>query len=269
MMAGPARRRTPRNHIPESVPASCIEWRTLRGIPSLGANDIHVFRIELQTRHSEDSSSLSADELTRASRFASDVDSRRYIVARAGMRSVLARFAGVSPAALIFRYSPRGRPILAAPDTALMDFNLTHSGDVALLAISRGRVGVDVESLRRRPPDIMGIASRYFSPGELTSLSCLPPPARWRRFVTIWTSKEAVAKAVGAGLAVLREVEVGVAPAQPPQVVAAPDGARQWRLFHLESEDGMLGAVAVEREYKRLLTWKWDRRQHSLLAAPG
>jgi len=262
MMAGPARQRTPESYVPDSASVSWVEWRTRRGVPPLAPSDVHVFRIELNTRHSADSRSLSADELTRASRFASAADSHRYITARAGMRSVLARFAGVSPAALIFRYSERGRPILAAPDMALLDFNLTHAGDVALLAISRGRVGVDVESLRRRPPDVMAVASRYFSPGELTSLTCLPPAARWRMFVTIWTRKEAVAKAIGVGLAALGEIEVGVAPDQPPRVVAAPGGAARWQLFHLESEDGMLGAVAVEGESKRLLTWKWDWRRH-------
>lgn len=261
MIAAPARSRTHSHRLAESVPAWSVDWRTPCGVPRLSSSDIHVFRIELDAPTSAGSSSLSADELARASRFASDADSRRFVAARTGMRSVLALFTGVSPAALVFTYSPRGRPMLAATDAAPLDFNLTHSAGVALLAVSRSRVGVDVESLRRPPPDIMGIATRYFSPTESTALSHLPPVARWRAFVTAWTRKEAVAKAIDTGVAALREVEVEVAPDRPPRVVSAPDGPARWRLFHLESEDGMLGAVASAGEARRLVTWDWERRR--------
>jgi 4'-phosphopantetheinyl transferase len=177
------------------------------------------------------------------------------------MRSVLALFAGVRPAALVFTYSQQGRPSLAVPDIPTMDFNLTHSGEIALLAVSSSRVGVDVQSLRRCPQDLLGIATRFFSPGEVASLTWLPHSARRRAFVTAWTRKEAVAKAIGAGLAALGEVEVSLAPDQPPRVLSAPGGAARWRVFHLEIDDGCLGAVAAERGSKRLLTWEWPRRK--------
>jgi 4'-phosphopantetheinyl transferase len=171
---------------------------------------------------------------------------------------------------LVFRYSERGRPSLAVPDIPILDFNLAHAGEIALLAVSRHRVGVDVESLRRRPPDSMEIATQYFSPGEVATLSWLPRSARWRAFVTAWTRKEAVAKAIGAGLAALGEVEVSLAPDQPARVCSAPGGATRWRLFHLEIEDGILGAVAAERESKRLLTWDWppQKRSGEWMASP-
>jgi 4'-phosphopantetheinyl transferase len=87
---------------------------------------------------------LSADERARAGQFMFDRDRRRYIAARARLRIILARYVGQAPAALQFHYGPHGKPALDG-----ISFNLSHSADLALLAVSRGTVvGVDIERVR-------------------------------------------------------------------------------------------------------------------------
>jgi 4'-phosphopantetheinyl transferase len=59
-------------------------------------------------------------------------------------------------------------------------------------------VGVDVEKVGRAP---LAVAGRYFSAAEAQQLRALPPEAQARRFVRLWTLKEAYLKAIGSGLA--------------------------------------------------------------------
>jgi 4'-phosphopantetheinyl transferase len=174
------------------------------------------------------------------------------------MRYLLASYANIGPAALEFAYSERGRPSLTNPLASPIDFNLAHSGELALLAVCRSRVGVDVESLRRQPQDFMELAARFFTPGEAEALAQLPPADRWRAFVGMWTTKEAVTKALGVGVAALSQVEVGLLPAEPPALLSAPGGAAEWRLFQVEVGEDFLGAVVVQGAVEKLSTWEWS-----------
>jgi 4'-phosphopantetheinyl transferase len=240
------------------VTRSFTEWRPLVDLPEMSPHDVHLFLIYRDSPHPTEGEVLSADELSRASRFVSPTDRQGYIAARSAMRGVLAHYTGTTAAALEFAYSERGRPSLKSPAIPLIDFNLAHSGDVALLAVCSSRVGVDVEPLRQRPQDFMDIATRFFSPGEASALAQLPSAARWRAFVSAWTMKEAVTKALGVGVTGLSEVEVRLSPAQPPALLSAPGGAARWRIFQVEIGNDYLGAVAVESGVERLSTWAWS-----------
>src|SRR4051794_34295951 len=92
---------------------------------------------------------LSRDELDRVGRIADERIRRRYVVGRAALRRLLGERLTTPPAELRFDYNERGKPTLESED---VNFNLSHSGDLALIAISNGgAVGVDVEQLRPRP----------------------------------------------------------------------------------------------------------------------
>src|SRR5579872_1931989 len=86
---------------------------------------------------------LSEDERRRAQRYAFLRDRVRFIAARSFLRRTLGRHRGVDPASLRFAYGLRGRPELEGAPA--LQFNLSYSGDQALLAVSRdGPLGVDV-----------------------------------------------------------------------------------------------------------------------------
>ena len=162
-------------------------------------------------------------------------------------RPVLARYAGLPADALPLVPDAYGKPRLAAP--AAPGFNLSHSGEIVLLAIARGVApGIDVEALRPRPRALQ-LAQRYFTAAEAAVLARLPEGDRQQTFYRLWTAKEAVLKALGRGLAFgLDRVGFGLAAdgitvlPQDFQDVAAPASA--WQLHALAPAPGHLGALA-------------------------
>ena len=190
---------------------------------------------------------LSPDERARAARFHFPVDRCRYTVARAALRLLLALHLDQPARALQFSYGPYGKPAL---DTAAGDnlhFNLTHSADLAVMAITGlGAVGVDVE-VCRPVSDFRGLVARFFAAEEQVLLESLDDTAALQAFFLGWTRKEAVLKALGTGLSTdPQQVVVSCHPARAAQVVRVPGvPARWWTLVPLMPLAGVVGASAI------------------------
>lgn len=165
----------------------------------------------------------------------------------ADWRSVLAQYAGVPLAELTLTVDVHGKPRLAPPSSP--GFNLSHCGDVVLLAIGRGvELGVDVEVLRPRPRALQ-LAQRYFTADEAAALAALPEDERQQAFYRLWTAKEAVLKALGRGLAfglgrVGFRLETGGTVVLPQDFASAAAPASAWQLHALAPAPGHLGALA-------------------------
>ena len=191
---------------------------------------------------------LSPDEQARADRFVFDRDRRRFRAARGWLRTLLGRCLEIDPAAVRFEYSKTGKPCLPA---APLHFNLAHSDDLAVVAVTGvAPVGIDVE--RVRPLEhAADLVARFFSPRETRVFQSLPSDRQLTAFFNLWTRKEAVLKATGAGLTTpLHRVEVSFLPDAPARLIAIdqrPDLAAAWRIDHLSPCDGFVGAVAIER----------------------
>ncbi len=191
---------------------------------------------------------LSCDEQLRADRFQFARDRNRYIAGRAMLRVVLARQLGESPEHISIESGPHGKPVLA-DRTAPVHFNLAHTGDLAILAISSTQVpGVDIESLERTV-DHDALAQRFFSARENAEFERISPATRNQAFLARWTCKEAVAKAAGKGLRMpLNQIEVSVAPHGQPRLLSLPDGdARQWTLHSIDAGSNYVAALALLR----------------------
>lgn len=191
---------------------------------------------------------LSPDETARASRFRRAEDRDRYVVSHAALRLILGRALGASPAGIGFTQGPAGKPELAGAWSGALRFNLSHSGSRALVGLSRrDAIGVDVEALRPMP-DAARVARSYFAPDEASALAALTDNERDLAFMTVWTRKEAVVKALGAGLSVpLNRFSVSLPP-RPPRILSAAAGLLDpgaFSLLHLEPGPGTLGAAAV------------------------
>ena len=188
---------------------------------------------------------LSRDEQMRAARFQFARDRNRYIAGRGMLRVLLGSYVDAAPSAIAFASNPHGKPALA--DATLgVHFNLAHSGNLAMIAIARDRLpGVDIESMDREV-DHDALAQRFFSARECAELQTLPRAARNRAFLTCWTCKEAVAKAIGRGLSVpLDKIEVAVG-ANPPCVLhIAHADAREWTLHPLDAGRAYVATLAV------------------------
>jgi len=144
---------------------------------------------------------LAPDERARLERMATNSRRQQQLLTRGMQREVLSRYVpSVAPRDWRFERGAGGRPELApafAPTG--LNFNLAHTPGLVALAVGRvARIGVDVEASDKPVP--LPVARRYFSPREVAALDALPPEARPRRFLRLWTLKEAYLKALGEGL---------------------------------------------------------------------
>jgi 4'-phosphopantetheinyl transferase len=141
--------------------------------------------------------SLSPQERQRAVAFYFSKDRRRYSVCRCLLRKLLGAQLGIPPVAVPLRQGPYGKPYLIGEE---LQFNVSHTSGVALIALAWGRaLGVDVELIRPLP-DALEIARSFFSPTELSVLTALPMEQQLKGFFALWCRKEAYIKARGLGL---------------------------------------------------------------------
>lgn len=147
---------------------------------------------------------LSDAEAAKVVRFRTAERRAQAVLSRGLLRYALGRRLAHAPRGLQFATAPRGRPRLDAafqPQGLGVDFNLSHAQGCVACAVSGGpRVGVDVED-RARVEDVRRVASQFLSPRERPLLENCSPTVRDGLLVRLWTAKEALAKGVGAGLA--------------------------------------------------------------------
>lgn len=159
-----------------------MEFEAPPDSPDLSAGEVHVWRAELET-----------------------------VPASLTLRRVLAAYLGGAPGEIELTEGEHGKPRLAA-EPARLAFNLSHSGDLALVAVARDReVGVDVERVKPER-DLVAVAERALAPGEAAAVRAAAEPERARLFYGLWTRHEARLKCLGVGLA--------ARPAWPPPAVA-------------------------------------------------
>ena len=241
-------------------------WELPPDLLKLQSDQVDVWRISLDLTAASVKlleSSLSADEAGRAARFHFPADRNRYIVAHGCLRDILARYLNCQPARLVFSTNDYGKPALQGYE---LEFNLSHSGDFALVAITQARrIGIDVERIRS-DMEHESIARRFFSQNEALEWMTLPPEQRPIAFFNCWTRKEAYIKAQGLGLSLpLESFDVSLDPDGPALLRATrpdPEEAARWRLLSLEVDPCYAAAVAVERNGLEFRLWDWSRVCH-------
>jgi 4'-phosphopantetheinyl transferase len=240
-------------------------WRRPPANIALRADEVHVWRAALdQPRERLDRlrGALAPDERERASRFHFERDRRRFAAARGLLREILSRYAGLPADALRFGYTSYGKPHLAEEWGGGVRFNVSHSGELMLCAVGRGReVGVDIEQVRA-DVEHEEIAGRFFSEREVAALRALPVGLRREAFFLCWTRKEAYIKGIGEGLSLpLDSFDVSLAPGEPASLLAVRgDGraAARWTLRALEPGPGYHAALVAEGHDWILRCWQED-----------
>lgn len=223
-------------------------------VPPAGrAHAIWVHDVALDSSPAEEArraAMLSRDERLRAERFRFARDRARFVAGRAALRQILAGHGAGSAEHLALVEGAWGKPALARRSP--LRFNVAHSGDRALVAVTREvEVGIDVERLRP-VPDVDAIARRVCSAAERAALSGLPAEQRDAAFLRAWVRKEACVKALGVGLhQSLAAVEVGI-PAGfdgAPTTVVLPAGeeraAAEVVIIALDCGGAYVAALAV------------------------
>jgi len=225
----------------------------IKGSISLPQDEVHLWQLDLaSTAESEPdwTQILSPDERARAERFHFPKDRRYFAATRARLRTILAGYLRADARELTFRYSKKEKPFLGGVYAGQIEFNVSHSGSMALLAFARGRaLGVDVEQIREQA-DREAIARRFFSEHERQQLAALAPADQCAGFYRCWTRKEAYIKAVGDGLSLpLSQFDVSLLPGDESALLATrPDAseAGKWGLRDLSAPAGYAAALCVQ-----------------------
>lgn len=165
------------------------------------------------------------------------------------LRRLLGEALGIAPSAVEIRRGVRGRPELADAGAGI-DFNVSHTGGVALIGIAKGlpaetRIGVDIERIDREV-GVDRLARKFLTATERASLADLDLRQRQERFVRYWTCKEAMSKATGDGISAPFD-EIGID--RPGRLVVVEGGGpydpARWTLHPVDVAHELLATVAI------------------------
>lgn len=230
---------------------------------TIGAGELHLWRVALDRPHESADflhKRLSEEEQLRAGRFISDQQAARYVITHAALRNILARYLKLAESEIQFGQDSFGKPRLLTGNS--LTFNLTHSGDLAVVAVAVGfEVGVDIEKLRL-VSSFPRMVERCLSEIERKEISRLAADDCQHVFLRLWTHKEAYLKTVGVGLRQpLDQVTIDLCSPDARKVVNHFDLFPQTptiRLMELNPCDGYVGAVgSTHRETPEVRTFAW------------
>jgi len=196
---------------------------------------------------------LDPAEQNRAARFRFERDRRRFVNSRIALRKILATYLDRDPAQLRFHIGEYGRPSFS---DASLQFNITHSEDLALIAVTaQGPLGVDLESVREIDC-VLELARRYLHPNEILLLEAAAPADRSEIFLSCWVRKEAVLKSTGAGLTLdTRLLDVGAT--RDAKTLNLP-GFPALRVTSLEPVQGFIAALATAPAVRKFELRRFD-----------
>jgi len=176
-----------------------------------------------------------------------DSDRLMSVCSKGMLRTILGSYLNRHPKSLDLNFGPYGKPTLA--DNPDLSFNLAHSGEAILIAISgkENNVGVDLE-FRRKIEEWRSLAARHFHPEEVAELLTMPPEEGLSAFFDCWTRKEAIAKTLGMGLSLpLDSFRATVASRLDAQLLDGsrlPQRGQPWLLFPLDISSSYAATVA-------------------------
>ena len=233
----------------QAINAPQGEWSAAPASPAIANDEVHVWKVDLSAPV-PDVLVLSHEEHERAARFHFERDRQHFKAARLALRIILGRYLNLPPESLGFAQTEYGKPFLTNRGAAGVLFNLSHSGEVALIAVAREReIGVDVE-LMRADFATNDVAEHFFSVAEIYTLSGLEPHLRTQAFFNCWTRKEAYVKARGEGLSMPLDVfDVSLAPEVPAAMLSNrinESESSRWIFQDLQIASDYAGALVVE-----------------------
>ncbi len=236
------------------------QWSLPPRLVEPGEGEVHVWRFTLDAPGpllGRFEATLNSDELHRANRFRTEALRRRFIAGRGSLRAVLSTYLNRPAVEISFAYGVHGKPRLCTDSSQALKFNLAHSHDQALCAVTLGReIGVDIEVIRPLE-SAERIIARFFSPREQAEFLALPESERLGAFYRGWSRKEAFLKATGTGLATeLDSFDVTLGPtAALLRVGDDPAEASRWTLRDLDPGPHFAAAVAVQGGHFVLRLW--------------
>ncbi len=231
--------------------------------PSLKSGDVHIWRVRLPTASAwveKLMGLLADDEVKRAESFCFSQDRNTFIVVRGLLRVLLGVYLQIPSREIQFNYSTHGKPtVISNRSNAILNFNLSHSRELALLAFMHDQeIGIDIEYIR---PEIIldKIAEQFFSAHEVASLHSLPQRLQVAAFFNCWTRKEAFIKATGQGLSrPLNQFSMSLIPGEPARLLSLNQDFQNldsWFIHEVDVGLDYKAALAVKGTVQQLHYW--------------
>jgi 4'-phosphopantetheinyl transferase len=196
---------------------------------------------------------LSTEEKGRAEQFCFEIDRFRFITRRGLLRKLLSLYSDIHPKYLMLECTEKGKPYLDRKfRKGNIGFNLSHSNGLCVYAISKcPQIGVDLEFVRYLS-DVEGLIKHFFTEKEECLFHSLPDDKRQDVFFTWWTRKEALIKAIGAGLSFpLNAIDVSDVQKTgffPITEISDVDKDSQWSILPLKINSSFKASVAVNMD---------------------
>jgi 4'-phosphopantetheinyl transferase len=244
------------------------EWQsrtTGRGEHVLNEGEVHVWLAEHDAGRllrARDIEVLSGEERERSTRLRFVEHQVRFVQRRRFLRTVLGEYLGTEPQRVEIETDSYGKPHIRGE--ALLSFNLSHSGNLSLLALGKGKkLGIDIERIDRTV-NVDEVSRRFFSPREVEEIFGLPSELRELAFFVCWSRKEAFVKAVGRGFSFpLDRFSVSCRPGEPAALLDCGDEEKElvrWVLLDLPPIPGNVTALAGELPISKVICRRWSTR---------
>jgi 4'-phosphopantetheinyl transferase len=189
---------------------------------------------------------LHKDEIEKLSRFHQQKDQQRFITSHAALRFLLGKYLKLSPKKIQFVADQNKKPLLDEHDN--LHFNISHSGDWILIAISNFSIGIDVEKIEN-DFSYQEILSLNFSKKEIEFIKNSNQPRK--NFYLLWTRKESLMKATAKGID------------DKLNSISALDGLNEindriigsenaWNISSFELDENYIGSVAFNPLIKKI-----------------
>ncbi|MDF1515245.1 MAG: 4'-phosphopantetheinyl transferase superfamily protein, partial [Anaerolineae bacterium] len=229
-----------------------MKWLSSPGTITLADDTVHMWFILLDAgddTYAICKNVLNAEELNRAQRYRFEAPRRRFVLTRALLRLLAGIYIQSSPPHIRFTHNQWGKPGINTTAGQRLEFNVSHSYDIALLAFSRNRpLGIDVECMHAIP-NVQNLVKEFFSEYEYLQFKELPQDQQLKAFFMTWTRKEAYIKGTGRGFSQpFRSFDVSIHPAVPAVLLndhTDPTAVASWKLMDISTLRNYAASAAI------------------------
>lgn len=174
-----------------------LEWKCTSEAHFGTGNEIHIWRIPSSPVQESELDILSFSEIKRLAEFKNINSKRVFFSSRIAMRKLFSSYLDLTTSEIVIEKHPQGKPYIKQ-EKKVFEFNLTHSDNQILLAVSNNReVGIDIEA-SRQIANWHDIAKKIFDQKTFLSLTQVENPEL--KFIDYWTAFESRQKLLGLGV---------------------------------------------------------------------
>jgi len=171
-------------------------WQDFDAEQDIDRKKNNIFRINFELYYTkfffQINEILSPQEIKRSGYFLKEHDAQRFISTRLAIRKIISQYTGTMPKSVIFNQTANKKP-----SSKGVEFNISHSGNYIMIAMSENPVGIDIEHVEH-PVDVAQLIPYCFDTAEEGFITSSID--KKESFFALWTRKEALLKATGEGL---------------------------------------------------------------------